>query len=150
MKAYILCTALVLAGCAQTTGPSAGAAPNGATQAFFPEYPSNLYAAAAIACDGPGQSPVRPNRNELRCESLPDPQTAAGIILEFDGTVEALPTFVISFTGRDVTDGYLVTADNYIRVPLRAGGTQQIRFPDPTIQREMALILEAAGGRALN
>lgn len=153
MRAALIITGLLLAGCTeipQSSGaPTAGQAPTGAQQAYFTGYPERLFAAAALTCDGPGQSVVQPNANEVRCESLPDPESAAAIILQFDGSIEDLPKFVISFAGRDSAQGYLVTADNYIRVPLRDGGVQQIRFPDPTVERDVKDLLEAAGGRPL-
>lgn len=157
MRAAILAVALGLglglSGCTtmpvSSVAPIAGNAPVGAQQAYFSDYPDRLFMAAGVVCDDPGQSVVRPSANEVRCESLPDPQTAAAIILQFDGTVENLPKFVISFAGRPTTQGYLVTADNYIRVPQRDGATQLIRFPDPEVSRDMARLLEAAGGRPL-
>ena len=132
-------TGLALAACTDAAAPSmapqAGAAPAGAQQAYFAGYPAGLFFAAGEVCDGPGQSVVRPTQNEVRCESLPDPESAAAIILQFDGTIEDLPQLVTSFVGRDTQAGYLVTADNYIRVP--------------RIDRNLAELLTAAGGRPL-
>ncbi|SMX31497.1 hypothetical protein [Octadecabacter ascidiaceicola] len=153
MRWAVIGIALAVAGCTEmprSTAPvAAGAAPNGAQQAYFTGYPDKLFFAAAAVCDGPGQSVVQPNANEVRCESLPAPESAAAIILQFDGTVEALPKFVISFSGHDTSQGYLVTADNYIRVPQRDGSAQQVRFPDLSIESEMSALLSAAGGRPL-
>ena len=149
MRKYLFVAALALAGCTEALAPTAGTAPVGAQQAYFAEYPQRFFDAAALACNRPGQSVVAPNRNELRCESLPDPQSAAALILQFDGSVQDLPVYVIAFQGINTAQGYLVTADNYIRVPQRTGGAQQIRFPDPDISREMGKILQAAGGRLL-
>ena len=145
--------ALGLAACTTVTGPSvgpaAGDAPAGAQQAFFQGYPERLFFAAGEVCDGPGQSVVRPTADEVRCESLPDPESAAAIILQFDGTIEDLPQLVVSFIGRETTQGYLVTADNYIRVPQRDGGIRQVRFPSAQVDRDLAELLTAAGGRPL-
>ncbi len=153
MRWTVLCFGLLLAGCTEIAAPSvaptAGNAASGAQQAYFMGYPNSLFAAAAAVCDGPGQTVVRPNINEVRCESLPDVESAAAIILEFNGTVETLPKFVISFVGLETSEGYLVTADNYIRVPQRSGGAQQVRFPDTSVTGELALLLRSAGGRPL-
>ncbi len=153
MRAAFTGLILALTGCTEmptsSGGPAAGDAPTGAQQAYFKAYPSRLFAAAALTCDGPGQSVLQPSQNEVRCESLPDPESAAALILEFDGTVQALPTFVIAISGRDTTQGYLVTADNYIRVPQREGGAQQIRFDDPVVAQDINTLLQAAGGRPL-
>ncbi len=121
----------------------------GAAQALFSSRPADLYAAAGEVCDAPGQNVVRPNANEVRCESLPDPESAAALILQFDGDVEDLPKFVIAFTGAPTSAGFVVTADSYIRVPLRGGGAQQIRFPDPRIEAELQALLVQAGGQPL-
>jgi len=153
MRWMVLSLGVALAGCTQmpvsNAAPALGNAPSGAQQAYFTDYPDNLFFAAAAICDGPGQSVVQPNANEVRCESLPDPESAAAIILQFNGTVEALPKFIISFSGRTTDQGYLVTADNYIRVPQRSGGAQQVRFPNPSLMSDMKTLLEAAGGRPL-
>ena len=153
MRWAVLGIAFVVAGCAElptSTAPSAaGAAPEGAQQAYFKGYPEGLFFAAAAVCGGPGQSLVQQSTNEVRCESLPDPESAAAIILQFNGTVEELPKFVISFSGLNTSEGYLVTADNYIRVPQRSGGAQQVRYPDPTVEAQMSALLRAAGGRPL-
>ena len=144
---------LGLSGCTDMpgigAGPAPGSAPDGAQQAYFTGYPERLFVAAGLVCDEPSQSVVRPNANEVRCESLPNPESAAALILQYDGTVEDLPKFVISFKGLQTNEGYLVTADNYIRVPQRDGGAQLIRFPDPQVSRDMVRLLEAAGGRPL-
>ena len=151
MRWSIFGLALAAAACTEmpVTGgaPVVGNVPQGAQQAYFTDYPESLFFAAAAVCDGPGQSVVQPSVNEVRCESLPDPESAAAIILQFDGTVAALPKFVIAFEGQNTPQGYLVTADNYIRVPQRSGGAQQVRFPDPVVSREMSELLQAAGGR---
>ncbi|MGJ8610150.1 MAG: hypothetical protein ACSHWY_03590 [Octadecabacter sp.] len=153
MRLAIFGFGLLLCGCAEmpsnTAAPLAGEATDGAQQAYFTGYPGHLFRAAAAVCVAPGQTVVQPSRNQVRCESLPDPEAAAALILQFNGTVEDLPTFVISFEGLETPQGYLVTADNYIRVPQRSGGAQQVRFPDRSVGNEVAALLEAAGGRPL-
>ena len=149
---YIAIALLVgLMGC--TDVPTSGGAtavsdqPAGAARALFSSRPAELFAAADAVCDAPGQVVVRPSANEVRCESLPDPESAAALILQFNGDVENLPKFVISFAGAPAAAGFVVTADSYIRVPQRTGGAQQIRFPDPRIKAELESLLETAGGQ---
>lgn len=146
MRRFATFAALALCGCTEPATPVANDSPRAAAQAYFTSYPQQFFAAAAQACNGRGQSVVAPNKNELRCESLPDPQSAAALILQFDGTVENLPLYVVAFNGVNTAQGYLVTADTYIRVPQRAGGAQQIRYPDQIVMRQMGDILQAAGG----
>ncbi|SLN13005.1 hypothetical protein [Pseudooctadecabacter jejudonensis] len=154
MMKYLSMVAICgVAACGDTTSSSgsfsAGAQPQGAVQAYFQGYPDALFEGGEAVCSGPGQMVVRPNPNEVRCESLPDPASAAALILEYNGTVENLPRFVIAFTGQSDQTGYLVTADSYIRVPGRDGQIQQLRFPDDRIAAEFTALLKTAGGRPL-
>ncbi len=127
-----------------------GAGPaEGAAQAYFKAYPGHFFEAAAAVCTQPGQELVRPDAHEVRCESFPTPEVAAALILQFDGTVEALPQFVIAFRGANDSAGYLVTADSYIRVPQKSGTAQQLRFPDDEMTENFKTLLEQAGGRPL-
>jgi len=141
MRVALFAFGLLAAGCTDlpTSGgaPTAGNAPIGAQQALFSEYPAQLFNAAAAVCDEPGQTMVQPNANEVRCESLPDPESAAALILQYNGTVEDLPKFIIAFLGGPSAQGYVVTADSYIRVPQRSGGTQQIRFNDDQVAEDL-------------
>ena len=153
MRALLFTVGLALAGCTEIPtsrgGPDAGDVLGSAAQAYFEGYPERLFSVAEDLCDGPGQSVVKPNRNQVRCESLPDPESAAAIILQYDGTVEDLPKLVISFSGRATELGYLMTVDNYIRVPGRDGGAQQIRFEDEEVTDSLNELLQTAGGRPL-
>lgn len=153
MRAIVVSLCVAVAGCTEipvsTGAPAAGEATSNAVQAYFTDYPERLFFVAAELCNGPGQSVIKPNRNQVRCESLPDPESAAAIILQFDGTVEELPKLVIAFSGRDTEQGYLMTVDNYIRVPGRDGGAQQVRFEDVRVTESLTELLENAGGRPL-
>ncbi len=164
LRFALLPALLVIAGCAasvpapepdraepQQTAPTAAAAAPipGLQSARFDEFPAVLLFAAAEACDDPTQSVVRPSRNEVRCETLPAPQAAAALILSYDGTVEDLPRFVIGFRAAPQNGGFLVTAENYIRVPQRSGPARQIRLRDPVIEEGMRELLRAAGGELL-
>ena len=143
----------MVAGCTEATTSGGAQAPidvpAGASQALFTSRPAALFEAAGAVCSAPGQTVVRPNANQVRCESLPNPESAAALILQFDGTVEALPKFVIAFTGAPAAEGFIVVADTYIRVPQRDGGAQQIRFPDPALKQDLQTLLTQAGGRPI-
>jgi hypothetical protein len=121
----------------------------GIERAFFAAYPVRLMGAAVEACSAPGQTLVRPDRDTVICESLPPPQTAAGLILTYDGTIEDLPQMIISFAVAAAEGGYVVTAENYLRIPQRSGAARQVRLRDEPLAREMRRVLESAGGAAL-
>ncbi|SMY07998.1 hypothetical protein [Flavimaricola marinus] len=146
-SAYAIVLALILAGCSPAPQVSPGAP--GAQTAYFASYPTDLLRAAFAACNAPGQTARRPTQGTVTCETLPSPDSAAALILAHDGTVEALPTYVIGFQTSATTDGYLVTADNYIRVPQFDGGVAQVRLPDEMIAEIVRDLLVSAGGTPL-
>jgi hypothetical protein len=86
-------------------GAALGETSESAAQAYFADYPARLFMTAEALCDGPGQNVVKPDRNQLRCESLSDPESTAAMILQFDGTVEDLPKLVIAFSERPAGEG---------------------------------------------
>jgi hypothetical protein len=153
MRVLIFSLGVTLAGCSEFPtsggGPALGETSGSAAQTYFADYPARLFMTAEALCDGPGQNVVKPDRNQLRCESLSDPESTAAMILQFDGTVEDLPKLVIAFSARPTDEGYLMTIDSYIRVPGRDGGAQQVRFVDPRVTDNLAEFLKTAGGRPL-
>ncbi len=160
MRAPILTGLFLLAACAQPIpDPSevivvSDAPPTlpgelavGQSQAFFAAYPDNLLQAAIAACSSPGQTPLQPDPDTVRCETLPSPDSAAALILTYDGTVTALPLYIVSFAARADGAGYLVTADNYVTVPQIDGSTREIRLIDQRVAAGMMDLLVSAGGR---
>jgi len=148
--AAFLCGLLLLTGCGMirsvTTEVVADGPDQGIQQALFTERPDDLLRAAAEACIEPGQFLLRPGPDSVTCESLPMPEIAAALILRYDGTVSDLPRYVISFTAAALRDGYLVTTENFIRVPQRQGPALLIRLQDPMITDAFRDMLIAAGG----
>ena len=139
---------LPLADTAPAALPTAATA--GRHTAFFATYPEVLLSAAVAACTNPGQRPVQPAPGQVRCESLPSPEAAASLILTYDGTIEALPIFVVAFAAEPAPGGYVVTADNYIAVPQRSGIVREVRLSDATLDAHMRDLLAAAGGESLD
>ncbi len=155
MRARIFTVLCLLAGCAPVEylpmveeAPPAkqGMLPAGQQKASFPTYPQGLLDAALAACDNPGQTPRRPAPDTVICETLPTPDAAAALILRFDGTVDALPLFVISFQARPQGTAYIVTADSYVTVPQLDGTIRQVRLVDSGVGSSMTGLLTAAGG----
>jgi hypothetical protein len=160
MRRTWLIAVLLLGACAPRTGlapaPDAAVDPDmaavmtvGRQTAFFATYPDMLLTAAFEACANPGQRPVRPAPDEVRCETLPTPEAAASLILTYEGTIEALPLFIVSFAAEPAPGGYLVTADNYIAVPQRNGQIREVRLSDARLDANMRALLEAAGGESI-
>ncbi|MFQ6551989.1 hypothetical protein AAD018_006540 [Aestuariibius insulae] len=120
-----------------------------AQMAYFAEYPEDLLDAAADACSRPGDRLAQRDRERIRCESFLPPEATAGLILEFDGTVDDLPILIFDFQTTRQGDGYVVLADNFVRVPQRSGPPKQVRLEDPRFNRILARILAGAGGRPI-
>tara|TARA_R110001606_G_C15156404_1_gene626445 strand:+ start:166 stop:624 length:459 start_codon:yes stop_codon:yes gene_type:complete len=144
-----LATTLLLGACAATVPPTPPRADAdvGVERAFFDTYPAPLFLSLAAVCAGPGQSIVRPSANRLQCESLPDPESAAALILNYDGTITDLPRYVIGLQADPVASGFDVSTSYYIRVPQLSGRSVEVRLRDPALGREMRRTLQAAGGR---
>ena len=144
MRTIILPLLVGLTACAAV--PDLSPPGPGAQSALFADYPAPLMAAAKAACSGPLQTVRDQTPDSLTCETLPTPDAAAALILEHNGTVEDLPTFIIGFHIVPGQGGTIVIADNYIRVPQRDGGEVQVRFEDDQVTRSMQQLLAAAGG----
>lgn len=121
----------------------------GQRQARFDSDPAGFFSAAAAACAGPGRRVIRSGSDTVSCEMLPTPEAAAALILRYGGTLEALPTYVISFSTRREGAGYIVTADARTLVPRPDGVVLTLRFADPALDVAMRDLLAAAGGQTL-
>jgi hypothetical protein len=123
-----------------------GTRPAGQQQAAFDTFPDALLEAAFAACDSPGQTALRPSPASVRCETLPTPDAAAALILRFDGTVDALPRFIVTFDAAEDGEFYLVTADSFVTVPQFDGTIRDVRITDDRMLDDLSRFLEAAGG----
>lgn len=137
---------LAVAALPAPAAPVAGGLQPGQEQAFFAAWPQTLLTAARAACSEPGQSPSEPVPGTIRCETLPTPDIAAALILNYGGTVESLPLYIVSFTTTPQGAGYLVTADSYVVVPQTDGSLREVRLPDPAVAAGMQDLMRAAGG----
>ncbi len=149
MRIHLLAASLLLGACAAPVPPAPPRADAdvGTERAFFEAYPDRLFLSLAAVCDGPGQSIVRPSANRLQCESLPDPESAAALILNYDGTITDLPRYVVGLQADPLASGFDVSTSYYIRVPQLSGRSVEVRLRDPALVREMRRTLQAAGGR---
>lgn len=127
----------------------AGSVTEPSVSALFSARPALFLEAAATACAAPGQTALRPDADTLRCESLPEPDAAAGLILAYGGDLANLPRYVVRFSGRPQQDGYRLRAESYIDVPRRDGSHVEIRPDDPAVFQAFGELLTRAGGRLL-
>lgn len=134
-----------LLGCAPVIEQSQGDGP-GRQSAFFESFPTLLFASIASRCQADTDRLTRPSQSELICESLPTPEAAAALILEFDGDVEELPVLVTTLSAEEEAGGFAVTTEYYYLVPQRSGEVAEIRFAEPRVQRTIRRALSAAGG----
>lgn len=135
------------AACAPSLAPSAGDAP-GRQSALFTEFPEPLFDAVGEGCQGEADTLSRPSTTELVCESLPSPQAAAALILEFNGDLERLPTFVTTLSAQERAEGFVVTTEYFYRVPQRSGEVAVVRFSQPRIEATVRRVFASAGGRS--
>ncbi|MEM9852891.1 MAG: hypothetical protein AAF841_00430 [Pseudomonadota bacterium] len=142
---FALCA---LGACAPRLPASSNDAP-GRQSAFFEAFPAPLFAAIDEGCQSDIDRLTRVSRTELVCESLPSPQAAAALILQYDGDVEALPTFVTTLYAVPLETGYEVTTEYFYLVPQKGGDVAVIRFRQPRIEQTVRRVFASAGGRSI-
>lgn len=135
---------LSLGGCATTAQRPDPAAP---VTMQFAAAPTRLYAAVPLACSGPGQRVLRPTVDRIECRRLLPPEGAAGAILRYDGTIDALPESVIRFQSRATDNAAtIVEATAFVAVPQRDGREIHVIYPDNAVNRRMRQMLTRLGG----
>lgn len=135
------------AGCASGIAPSSTDAP-GRQSALFQAFPDDLFAAISEGCQSDADTLTRVSETQLICESLPSPRAAAGLILQFEGDIEELPTFVTTLEATEHPAGFIVTTEYFYRVPQRSGDVAVVRFRQSRIENTVRRVFAAAGGRS--
>lgn len=145
--AALVALALV-AGCTQTLTLSQNKEDAAAQtrSARFEARPEMMFAAARSACSGPGERFVSPAPGIAQCHILMEPQTTAGVLLNFDGTMEDLPRLVISLSETKAAEGWVVTSCAFLRVPTKDGHLRRVVQSDPRIRAKLAELLGRMGG----
>ncbi|MEL6551140.1 MAG: hypothetical protein AAFQ54_12935 [Pseudomonadota bacterium] len=136
---------MALCACAPRVELSAGDGP-GRQSAFFQEFPTPLFEAIASGCQGELDRLTLVSERELLCETLPTPEAAASLILQFSGDVEDLPTLVTTLEATERGEGFAVVTEYFYRVPQRGGEVAEVRFAEPRVQRIIQRAFTAAGG----
>ena len=147
-KTLILTALIGATGCAATIPGSVSDAP-GRQSAYFTEFPAALFAAVQGGCQRDSDTLIQVSRTELVCESLPTPEAAASLILNFDGEVTSLPLFVTTLKAEESGSGFAVTTEYFYLVPQKSGEVAQIRFREPQVERMIRRIFATAGGQAI-
>ena len=137
----------VTASCSPRIAPSSTDAP-GRQSALFETFPGTLFEAISAGCQSEADTLFRVSETELVCESLPSPQAAAGLILQFEGDLEELPTFVTTLQAIERLEGFVVTTEYFYRVPQRNGDIAIVRFSQPRIESTVRRVFASAGGKA--
>ncbi|MEL6915054.1 MAG: hypothetical protein AAFP13_11180 [Pseudomonadota bacterium] len=118
----------------------------GRQSALFQSFPAPLFEAIASGCQGQLDRLTLVSRNELLCETLPTPEAAAALILQFDGDVEDLPVLVTTLEATESAAGFTVVTEYFYRVPQIGGQVAEVRFAEPRVQRTIRRAFAAAGG----
>lgn len=133
-----------------TTPPQRGPDALPSVTMQFASVPTQLYAAVPVVCSGPGERIVRPRPGLIECRRLLPPEGAAGAILRYDGTIDALPESVIRFESSTDDQATLVKASAFVAVPQRDGGEVHVVYPDAQVNRKMRQMLTRLGGTPVN
>lgn len=112
----------------------------------FAAPPAQLFAAVPIACSGPGERVLHPRAGTIECRRLLPPEGAAGAILRYNGTIEALPESVVRFRTDSTGPATIIEASAFVAVPQQDGSELYVVYPDAQVARKMRGLLERMGG----
>ncbi|SDN31081.1 hypothetical protein SAMN05216196_101107 [Lutimaribacter pacificus] len=141
-RRFFLGAALALsAGCTPPQDPSA--------RMRFAAPPARLFAAVPAVCSGPGERVLRPREGTIECRRLLPPEGAAGAILRYNGTIDALPESVIRFETSTEQDATIVVASVFVSVPQPDGSEIYVVYPDAQVARKMRELLARMGGEPI-
>ncbi len=144
-KVTALVGSFLLSGCATDPNPSIGDAP-GRQSAYFAEFPEQLYTTIAANCQSDADQLFRPSHKALICETLPSPDTAAALILQFDGEISEIPIFVTTLNAEQSGSGYAITTQYFYIVPQKNDEVAVVRIAEPRTERVVRRAFELAGG----
>lgn len=113
--------------------------------ATFPGAPERFNALFQAACNDPGDRFVRPTRAVRQCRSLPSPDLAAFLLVQYDGALE-LPTLVIQTEERPSGGPVEVGFSYFAEVPQKSGTARRIYFKDRELDAFIDQLLVSSGG----
>ena len=130
---------LIVACTPQDVGPSS-------RSAQFDQYPKQLFDLFEISCSGPGETFRKVGTHSFECRELLPPETAAFLILNYDGYPQDLPDSVIQLKTTKNQVGFQVDADLFLTVPQKNGTTLRIPVKSQTLDRKLTRLYRVAGG----
>ncbi|UOA27529.1 hypothetical protein [Pseudosulfitobacter sp. DSM 107133] len=121
-------------------------------RALFAQDPTGLHEAFRAACDSPGDILATPARGIVQCRTLPTPDFAAFLLLEYDGALKT-PTVVMQKQQRRTDAGpqsTLVEFSYFAEVPQKSGTPRRIYYKDRQLDHLLDQMMRAAGGKTVD
>lgn len=121
-------------------------------RAFFSEDPEVLHEAFRDACDSPGDTLATPSRGIVQCRTLPTPDFAAFLLLEYDGALKT-PTVVMQKQQRRTDagpDSSMIEFSYFAEVPQKSGNSRRIYYKDRQLDQLLDQMMRAAGGKSID
>ena len=119
-----------------------------ARRALFAQDPTGLHEAFRDACDSPGDKLATPSRGIVQCRTLPTPDFAAFLLLEYDGALKT-PTVVMQKQQRRTDAGQestMIEFSYFAEVPQKSGQARRIYYKDRQLDQLLDQMMRAAGG----
>ncbi len=150
MRSYIWGLALLSSACApqyveRTADPDAALPIN---EARFAERPERLHNAFRDSCQGPTDSYTVIGADKARCQMIPPPDVAAGLLVRFDGAL-AIPKIIVERVTRQAEDNYVVGISYFATVPKKSGANQRVYLRSRDLDRTIERLFRAFGGEPI-
>lgn len=121
-------------------------------RALFAQNPEGLHEAFRAACDSPGDKLATPSRGIVQCRTLPTPNFAAFLLLEYDGALKT-PTVVMQKQQRAADtgpDSAVIEFSYFAEVPQKSGTSRRIYYKDRQLDQLLDQMMRAAGGETVD
>lgn len=141
MRHKFVLALVVLAGCAtQDIGTVS-------QSARFSSYPTDLFKIFESSCIGPDKTVVHPGPDIIECREFLSPAATGALVLEYEGTLDALPKRVIRLQAHREEQSYVVVNDVYIVIPQMNGGRDKhVRQYNTQVHRDLNTLYRHTGG----
>lgn len=139
-----------LCGCAgpfTETRLAPGATPP-VSQARFAEEPKNFHSAFEDLCAGPTDTYSIQSRTTARCRTVVDPETAAMLIVRYDGALE-IPYFVAERVTTNSPEGFVVSLSYFATLQLKSGSEQRVYLRSRRFEDTIDNLFRAFGGEPI-